>query len=576
MVREEAFDEILQGCSVVWGGGPTAAVRVARGRLKELGASGATGGAPAVRPGSLALADRRADSSASRVDLSWFAGGPPGETWGSEEMAQAVSGIAALHGSRVRSPSFVDIEVASIAAGHLAVNGLLAGLFGAARGAACETATSVLEAALLFTSHFVAFTSAEARAPETAPADPGAGVGLRSAEGHHLEIDALRPEQWAAFWARLGLSRAEAARGWNSFRLRFHSGSLCLDSSFYSAAARCSMAELIAAGKATGTSVVRVRYRPDPAGAATTRARRWDWAPGDAAPEGTPRSTRRDLPLRGVRVVDVTRLLQGPMAGFLLRSLGAEVVHVEPPGGELAYCASPREAGTFSSTYNRGKHLVVLDLKTPAGRRSLADLVGVCDILIHNAREDASSELGLDYPSTARQRPGLIHVHAGGWGESDAALPAIATDYLVQAHHGLGALLSRSTGAVTPSPLPVLDTMGGIMTCQAALAGLVHRSRTGRGARFSTSLAANARAWLAYAQSSPSTIARPSLEAVVGSLAEAGLRVPRYPEELGRLPLEPGLMRFFQKSHVDTWVARPPWSFERRGEDAARPALNTL
>ena len=116
------------------------------------------------------------------------------------------------------------------------------------------------------------------------------------------------------------------------------------------------------------------------------------------------------LPLEGVRVVEVAQYVAGPLAGSVLAELGAEVIKVEPPGGDAYRQVMPVAAG-FGRHFvplNRGKRSVVLDLKSAAGRDSLARLVGTADVVIHNTPPPRSATFGLAWDGLHLAHPALV------------------------------------------------------------------------------------------------------------------------------------------------------------------------
>uniref|UniRef100_UPI000375E998 CoA transferase n=1 Tax=Nocardiopsis halotolerans TaxID=124252 RepID=UPI000375E998 len=200
-------------------------------------------------------------------------------------------------------------------------------------------------------------------------------------------------------------------------------------------------------------------------------------------------------PLAGVRVVEATNRVQGPLAGLLLAMLGAEVVRVEPPGGDPMRGVPPL-AGECSARFlalNRGKDAVEADLKTPSGRRAARELAATADVLLYNWPPGRAERFGLGPDDLAGDAPGLVHVHADGWGEAAPEPGALATDYLVQAHGGVAGLLAGPGEDPSPSLLTLTDVLGGILAAEGALAALLSRVRTGSGAHARTALADAAR-----------------------------------------------------------------------------------
>src|SRR5687768_13513016 len=124
-------------------------------------------------------------------------------------------------------------------------------------------------------------------------------------------------------------------------------------------------------------------------------------------------NTPNPLPLTGIRVVEFTHMVMGPTCGMILADLGAEVIKVEPPGGDKTR-KRPGLVICFFRSFNRNKKSVVLDITTEAGRATAVELVGSCDVVLENFRPGLMEKLGLDYATLSRLYPALIYVtHKG-------------------------------------------------------------------------------------------------------------------------------------------------------------------
>jgi crotonobetainyl-CoA:carnitine CoA-transferase CaiB-like acyl-CoA transferase len=201
------------------------------------------------------------------------------------------------------------------------------------------------------------------------------------------------------------------------------------------------------------------------------------------------------LPLAGVRVIDLSSFLSGPMATHTLGELGADVIKVEPPGGD------PTRAGTgltpdatpspFWTALHRDRRSVVLDLKQPAGVSALRDLVLAADVLVENFRPGVTARLGVGPAELLTVNPRLIYCTITGYGSEGPGAARAATDGPIQA----------STGALelsgAPVPFTVADLTGAATAAQAVLAALFARERTGRGCHIDLSLAECLMQWLA-------------------------------------------------------------------------------
>src|SRR6187401_2315975 len=120
-------------------------------------------------------------------------------------------------------------------------------------------------------------------------------------------------------------------------------------------------------------------------------------------------ATHDSLPLAGVRVVEFTHMVMGPTCGMILADLGAEVIKVEPPGGDKTRNLPGLGIGFFR-TFNRNKKSVVLDIQTEGGRETAIDLVRRSDVVLENFRPGLMASLGLDYESLSKVNPRLVYV----------------------------------------------------------------------------------------------------------------------------------------------------------------------
>ena len=123
---------------------------------------------------------------------------------------------------------------------------------------------------------------------------------------------------------------------------------------------------------------------------------------------------RQALPLSGVRVLEFTHMVMGPTCGMVLADLGAEVIKVEPPGGDKTRQLPGLGMGFFRA-FNRNKKSIVLDIGTPEGRETAAQLAEQCDVVLENFRPGLMSELGLDYATLSQRHPGLIYASHKGF-----------------------------------------------------------------------------------------------------------------------------------------------------------------
>ncbi len=199
-------------------------------------------------------------------------------------------------------------------------------------------------------------------------------------------------------------------------------------------------------------------------------------------------------PLQGVRVLDLTRILAGPVATRFLAGFGAEVLRIDPPGWE--------EPGTVPEVV-LGKRCARLDLRQAADRSVFERLLRQADVLVHGLRPEALERLGLGASWRRAVHPGLIDVSLDAYGWSGPWHGRRGFDSLIQMSSGIAEEGMRRTGRQVPVPLPVqaIDHATGYLMAAAALKALAQRRQTGRGCEVRASLARTAH-WLAQAPSS--------------------------------------------------------------------------
>jgi crotonobetainyl-CoA:carnitine CoA-transferase CaiB-like acyl-CoA transferase len=193
-------------------------------------------------------------------------------------------------------------------------------------------------------------------------------------------------------------------------------------------------------------------------------------------------------PLAGLLVVDLSRLLPGPLVARLLADLGARVIKVEEPRlGDPVRLAPPlvKGRGALAAILLSGVESVALDLKRPAAREVLARLVDRADVLLDNFRPGALERLGLAPESLAERRPRLVHCSLTGWGSDGPWARRSGHDLTYQA--AAGSLAPAADAAALPA-VPAADVAGAWSAVGAILAALVERGRTGRGSRIDAAL----------------------------------------------------------------------------------------
>jgi crotonobetainyl-CoA:carnitine CoA-transferase CaiB-like acyl-CoA transferase len=188
-------------------------------------------------------------------------------------------------------------------------------------------------------------------------------------------------------------------------------------------------------------------------------------------------------PLAGIRVVDVSTTYLGPLATYLMAQMGADVIKVESPGGDvirnLTAGTSPGMAPTFLRL-NRGKRSVVLDLKRPADRGVLGRLIARSDVFLHNMRPDAAARIRIDHTSVMEDNPRIVYCAAYGYGQDGPYARRPAYDDVIQAASGMAAVQGATTGVPAYVVSNVSDKTCAMMALSGTLAALLARERTGR------------------------------------------------------------------------------------------------
>ncbi len=198
------------------------------------------------------------------------------------------------------------------------------------------------------------------------------------------------------------------------------------------------------------------------------------------------------MPLAGVRIVDLSMFVAGPFATATLGELGAEIIKVEPPGGDpMRHNKIGPAIGDTSAqfdTYNHGKNSVVLNLKSAAGHGVLLDLVAVSDVVFDNFRPGVMARLKLDHDTLAARNAKIVSVSLSAFGEHGPWAKRPGYDLLVQALSGGMSLTGHAATGPAHIPYHLGDTAGGLYAALAMLAA-VHQARTtGRGRAYEVSM----------------------------------------------------------------------------------------
>ncbi|WP_210584067.1 CoA transferase [Streptomyces sp. GESEQ-35] len=408
-----------------------------------------------------------------------------GEAATDEATVQAVTGIMAVHGRRDGAPRGLAVDYAATATGILAVQGLLAALLARARGEGhiSDVEVSAERAGLLAVSQYLAAAGAEE--DEAAELAPG-GPPFASADGTVFELETLDPGVWASFWRTLGAPDEAIRQGWRPFQFRYATACAPFPQTLHDAVRANTWQQIRQAAEASGADTC-------PLGSIAERAAEYDGAaPWELTPHHatyTSRGTTESLPLAGFTVLEAGRRIQAPLAAHLLGLLGAEVIRIEPPGGDPLRGMPPACSGVSARwlALNRGKKAVEVDIKSAADRERLREMAADADVFLHNWAPGKAAQLGLDHEDLAAANPALVYAYTSGWADRLPGAP-MGTDFMVQARTGVGEAVRPADEPPAPSLMTLLDVLGGLLGAEAITAGLLLRERTGHGVRVDSSL----------------------------------------------------------------------------------------
>jgi crotonobetainyl-CoA:carnitine CoA-transferase CaiB-like acyl-CoA transferase len=189
-------------------------------------------------------------------------------------------------------------------------------------------------------------------------------------------------------------------------------------------------------------------------------------------------------PLSGTKVLDLTTVVLGPLATQILGDLGAEVIKIESPEGDIMRYAGParhREMGHVFLNLNRNKRSLVLDLKQPDAAPVLLALVRQSDVFMHNMRPQAMARLGFGWERLRQVNPRLVYCSAQGYGQDGPLADRPAFDDIIQGASGLVALEMATGGEARFVPTLIGDKTVGLTMVYAVMAALLQRERAGQG-----------------------------------------------------------------------------------------------
>ena len=196
-------------------------------------------------------------------------------------------------------------------------------------------------------------------------------------------------------------------------------------------------------------------------------------------------------PLAGVRVVDLTTMVMGPYCTQIMADMGADVIKVEPPGGDntrfISVAPEPGMSGVFVNV-NRGKRSIVLDLRDEADKATLRQLIQSADVFVHSMRRKAIAKLGFDYDAVAAINPSIVYTNCYGYSRRGPSADRAAYDDTIQAECGVPVVQEMLTGTASFAGTIMADKVSGMTALYATMMALFHRERTGEGQEVEVSM----------------------------------------------------------------------------------------
>jgi crotonobetainyl-CoA:carnitine CoA-transferase CaiB-like acyl-CoA transferase len=279
-------------------------------------------------------------------------------------------------------------------------------------------------------------------------------------------------------------------------------------------------------------------------------------------------------PLTGVKVVDLTTVVVGPICTRTLADYGADVIKVEAPGGDLLRTMAegsrnPGMSGKFIN-FNRNKRSIGLDIKKPEGLDTLLRLIDRADVFVSNVRPEALVRAGLDHESLGRRNPRLIHCSILAFGRGGRYFNRPAYDPVVQSLSGVAGTIARATGEPRFVPMVMSDHVSGLIAAQAIGFALFRREKTGKGEAIDVPMLENMASFVASEHLGAATFDPP-----VGPTGDGRLLSPNYrpvPTKDGYVTVRPNTnaqaFAFFDA------IGRPELKTDPRFDSAASRTRN--
>jgi crotonobetainyl-CoA:carnitine CoA-transferase CaiB-like acyl-CoA transferase len=279
-------------------------------------------------------------------------------------------------------------------------------------------------------------------------------------------------------------------------------------------------------------------------------------------------------PLDGVRVVDLTTVVVGPICTRTLADYGADVIKVEAPGGDLLRTMAegsrnPGMSGKFIN-FNRNKRSIVIDLKKKDGHAALLRLIARADVFVSNVRPEALARAGLDHASLAKLNPRLIHCSILAFGRGGRYFNRPAYDPVIQSLSGVAGTIARATGEPRFVPMVMSDHTSGLIAAQCIGFALYRREKTGKGEAIDVPMLENMASFVSSEHLGAATFDPP-----VGPTGDGRLLSPNYRP----VPTKDGYVTVRPNTNAQTFaffdaIGRPELKTDPRFDSAASRTRN--
>ena len=197
------------------------------------------------------------------------------------------------------------------------------------------------------------------------------------------------------------------------------------------------------------------------------------------------------MPLTGLRVIDLSRIIAGPFCAQLLGDMGAEVIKIETPNkGDPVRAQGAIKDGMswYYAFYNRNKKSLTINLRSAEGKAILSDLIRTCDVVVENFRPGVMEEMGFGYSHLQQLKPDIIYCSITGFGNSGPYKDRPAVDFIAQAMSGFMSVNGNEGEETLRAGIPVSDMVAGLYAAFGIMGALAHRAKTGQGQEVQSSL----------------------------------------------------------------------------------------